>query len=124
MSRCRVRRFSFKNLYAAGTIAALSGTRSIGVKNVTAEIGVGVVGWRDHEDLVAANTAMPISQPSELGGAEIHHLGHAINNHKVIPSAMHFGKRKLHAGLLPGMTSRCHRASSVSRWPMTCARRR
>ena len=86
------------------------------------KVGIRIVGGRDHQYLVTSNAAMPVSQSSELVGVEIHCLRDAINDHKVISRTVHFGEGQLHAMFPPGITSRSHSASSVSRWPITWAR--
>ena len=70
MSRCRVRRFSLKLPHAAGAIAALPGTRAVGVKTI-AKVGIRTVGRRDHQDLIASNATPPVREAFQLGRIQI-----------------------------------------------------
>ncbi len=81
---------------AACAIAALGDFAAVGIKNAIFKIDIGVAGWFNQQDLIAANACVAIGEATGELVRHCHGLGHGINNHEVIAEAVHFGEANIH----------------------------
>ena len=77
---------------ATCTVAALFHLAPVGIENKVTKIRLFIVRFLDQQDLITAYANMPISQQSQLLRLQINILSHAVNNHKVVTRAVHFGE--------------------------------
>ena len=77
---------------AARAIAAMLDFAAVGIEDAIAEIGLGMLGRLDQQDLVGADAEMAVGQgPRPLGG-HFYGLAHAVEHDKVVAGTLHFGE--------------------------------
>ena len=83
---------------AARAVAALFDLAAIGIEDAIAEINVRARRFLDDEDLVAADTKVPVGEKLRLGRCELGEGGvaHGIEHDKVVAQALHLGKHEFH----------------------------
>src|SRR5712692_4679208 len=82
---------------AARAVAALLDLAAVGVEDAVAEIGAAPARPLEHRDLVAADAVVPVSDFSYLSPCQREIASGAINDHKIVPGALHLRERQLHA---------------------------
>jgi len=77
---------------AARAIAALFHLAAIGIEDAVTEISLRVQRLFHQQQLIAADTKVPIGNTTDLFGIETDALTYSIKHDKVITQALHFGK--------------------------------
>ena len=83
----------------AGAVAALFNLATIGIEDAITEIDTGLGRFFNEQDLVTADTEIPVSEITQLFRREVNLLAHAIENDEIVAQAMHLGKLELHERL-------------------------
>jgi hypothetical protein len=65
---------------------------AVGVEDPVVEVGIGLAGRLNLEDLVTADAEMPVGDPSQLIGSQGQGPGQGLQDDEVIAQAMHFSK--------------------------------
>src|SRR6185503_8544183 len=85
---------------AARAVAALLDLPAVGIEDAVAKVRAAGVGRFDHQDLVAADAEVAVGDLPQLGSVEPERLAGAIENHEIVPRALHLGEWDLNAGSL------------------------
>ena len=81
---------------AAGAVAALLHFTAFGVKDPVAKVHVRALRRLNHQQLIATDPKMAIGNFANVVGFEIEALGDQVDDDKVVPEPMHFGKSEKH----------------------------
>ena len=85
---------------AARAIAAVLDFAAIGIENSVAEVGLGVRGGIDQQDLIAANAKLAVGKGPGAFGGHVNRLAHSIEDHEIVAGAMHFCEVPDHVGII------------------------
>jgi hypothetical protein len=80
----------------ARAVAALLHLAAIGIENAIAKLGNRDCRPLNQQQLVTANTKMPVRNKAHLPGTQLNILVNGIDNDKVIAQTVHFGEFDLH----------------------------
>ncbi len=83
----------------ACAVAALLHLGPVGVEDAIAKVGVGTGGRLDQEDLVAADTEVPVGDEAQLLWGQRHALTDAVEDDEVVAQPVHLGELEFHAGI-------------------------
>ena len=81
---------------ATGAVAALPGFPAIGIENAVANVRSGLAGGLDQQQLIAADTEVPIREKADLLACQLHGLFQGIDDDEVIAETMHLCEIKFH----------------------------
>ncbi len=81
---------------AARAVAALLDLAAVGVEDPVAEVGRGVARLLDHQNLIAADAAVPLGDSPQLLARQGKGFLRKVENDKIVARAVHFGESQLH----------------------------
>jgi hypothetical protein len=81
----------------ARAIAALLHLAAIGIENAVAEIDIRPLRALDHQQLVAADAEVAVSEKAHLLGRQVDLLANRVDHDEIVAQAVHLGKTELHS---------------------------
>ena len=91
---------------APRSVTALLHLIAIGIEDAIDEVDVGRIGRLDHQNLIGADTEMPIGKQTLLRRAQGERLTGCVEHPTIVARAMHLGKPQFHGVIIAQRTLR------------------
>jgi hypothetical protein len=81
---------------AAGTVATLLNLAAIRIENPVAEINTRLAWFFNQQNLIAADSKIPVGQKTQLRRSQRNLLTNAVQDNKVVAQTVHFREFEFH----------------------------